>query len=298
MAEHKLFVIDAFTDSAFAGNSAGVVLDADGLSEAQMQAIAREINAGATAFVARPTQRAAAYAYRWFSPACEIQMCGHGMLAATHALIEAGRVPHDDATLAIETRYRGLIDVRIERSGAIWLESPRPTVRPFESPIGPFLDALCANRSMLDSELAPATTSENDLILPIVDQDVLMQIRPRSSTVKEVCEARGLRGVLVTTRWPRDGNVVVRSRFFVPTLGIAEDSVSGSVHGPLGVYLVGCGVVPLVGGRAAFACGQGQPGGRSGVVRVEVVQNREGGMGVHVGGSCRTAIRGKFAALP
>jgi len=298
MSEHKLYLIDAFTDAAFGGNSAGVVLDADDLSEAQMQAIAREINAGATAFVARPTQRAAAFAYRWFSPACEIQMCGHGTLAATHALIEAGRVPHDDTMLAIETHHRGLIDVRIERSGSIWLESPRPSVRPFESPIGPFLDALGADRSMLDSELAPATTSEKDLILPVVDQDALMQIRSRSVAVREICEGRGLRGVLVTTRRPRDGNVVVRSRFFVPTLGIPEDSVSGSVHGPLGVYLVDCGVVPLVGGRAAFACGQGQPGGRSGVVRVEVVQNREGGMAVHVGGTCRTSIRGEFAAMP
>src|SRR5215470_17172243 len=99
MRGEQVWIVDAFTDKAFAGNSAGVVLDVDGLREPQMQSIAREINSAETTFVARPESAEADVAFRWFAPAREVEFCGHATLAGVHALLESGRVARDAATV-------------------------------------------------------------------------------------------------------------------------------------------------------------------------------------------------------
>src|SRR5258705_6519443 len=83
--------IDAFTDQPFGGNPAAVVLDATGIGEAQMQAIAREMNLSETAFLSPPVTPDADYRLRWFTPGGEVTFCGHATVATGHALSEAGR---------------------------------------------------------------------------------------------------------------------------------------------------------------------------------------------------------------
>src|ERR1035438_1546813 len=81
--------IDAFTDRAFGGNPAAVVLDAQGISDADMQSIAREMNLSETAFLT-PSQEGADYRLRWFTPGAEVTFCGHATVATGHAMREAG----------------------------------------------------------------------------------------------------------------------------------------------------------------------------------------------------------------
>jgi len=298
MPGKRVLIIDAFTDKAFSGNSAGVVPDADGLTEPQMQAIAREINSAETTFVTRPASNEADIVFRWFTPAREVEFCGHATLAGVHSLIELERIRRGESSLRIATRFRGVVAIRIDAAGVIWIDVPKPIVRPCDFSVDRLAHLIGADLAAIDREMRPVLTTDNDVIVAVRDHESLMSLRPRTSEIRELCVSDDLRGILVTTRRPVDSATVAHSRFFAPAFGVDEDPVTGSVHGPLGAYLVESGVVRLVDGRASFQCGQGHTRGRGGIVRVDVVQNRERGLTVQVGGTCRTTIRGEFAALP
>src|SRR6266404_6667615 len=84
-------LVDAFALSPYSGNVAGVILTADGLTDRQMQLIAAEFNASETTFILPATRPDAAVRFRWFSPGCEVNFCGHATLGGVHALLETGR---------------------------------------------------------------------------------------------------------------------------------------------------------------------------------------------------------------
>lgn len=307
MSALDAWLVDVFISRAFTGNVAGVVPNADDLSDAQMQAIADELHAGATAFVSKPTRGDAAVALRWFSPRREIELCGHATLAAVHVLLAEGRFsPGLDAPgiiLPIETRHRGLLTVRTQTGTGsphdplIWLDLPDATLRPAAVSIPEFCKLLALDPALLEQALAPAQTAEGDLILAVQDVPALFSFQPRFGELAEVCRRRRVRGVLVTTARPLTPAVACQSRFFAPAYGIDEDTVTGSVHGPLGVFLAQNGAVPLVDGQALFTAAQSQLGGRAGLVRVVVTQ-RESGWHVRVGGYCTTTLRGGLTTLP
>ncbi len=298
MPGKQVLIVDAFTEKAFAGNSAGVVPDADGLSEPQMQAIAREINSAETTFVTRPAGNDADVSFRWFTPAREVEFCGHATLAGVHALIELERIRRGESNLRIATRHRGVVPVHIDAAGLIWIDVPNPTIRACSFSVDRLAHLIGADVAMIDRGMRLVLTTDNDVMVAVDDHQSLMSLRPRSSEIRELCMTDGLRGILVTTRRPADSATVAHSRFFAPAFGVDEDPVTGSVHGPLGAYLVESGVVQLVDGRASFRCGQGHTGGRGGIVRVAITEHRDRGLSVHVGGTCRTAIRGELAAMP
>ncbi|MBF0171236.1 MAG: PhzF family phenazine biosynthesis protein, partial [Nitrospinae bacterium] len=109
MASNPIFCVDAFTDRPFRGNPAAVVLLTGEAREPWMRALAAELNLSETAFlVARGESR---YGIRWFTPTCEIDLCGHATLAAAHVLYERARVP-DDRPIAFEGRVHELAAVR------------------------------------------------------------------------------------------------------------------------------------------------------------------------------------------
>src|SRR5512140_1608530 len=111
-------LVDAFALSPYSGNVAGVILDAAGLTDRQMQAIAAEFNASETTFILPPTVRDAAVRFRWFTPGCEVGFCGHATLGGAHALFESGRfsaaMAEPGTILPIETKA-GILTVRTEK---------------------------------------------------------------------------------------------------------------------------------------------------------------------------------------
>lgn len=134
--------VDAFTSRPFSGNPAGVVPDASGLDEAQMQAIARELALAGTGFVVPTAVADADLGLRYFTPAREVAYSGHTTVATVHALAEAGRVPGE--RLVLDTR-KGLLPVAVERRGdhsVVWLEPPVSACRPFAGSLEPIGAAL------------------------------------------------------------------------------------------------------------------------------------------------------------
>lgn len=93
----RLKHIDAFTDTPLTGNPAGVVVNADGLTDQQMQRIAFEVRASETAFVLPPETPEAQLRIRWFTPSAEVPLCGHATIASFHALAEEKMMGMDGA---------------------------------------------------------------------------------------------------------------------------------------------------------------------------------------------------------
>src|SRR3990172_11463518 len=137
--------VDVFTGTPFCGNPAGVVLDAEQLSEEQMRQIAAEMNVAETAFLAPTARPQAHYRLRWFTPSGkEVKFCGHATIATVHALTEAGRLRPGRTSRIVFDTLGGLLPVSIEERDSIvaWLEPALQTVVPFEESLASTLEVL------------------------------------------------------------------------------------------------------------------------------------------------------------
>ena len=128
-----LYQVDAFTAEPFAGNPAAVcLLDADA-DPAWMQRVAAEMNLSETAFL-RPGAEAGRYGLRWFTPAVEVELCGHATLASAHVLFSEG-LAEAGRELRFDTAS-GTLAARRDRGGAIWLDFPATPATPVDPPAG------------------------------------------------------------------------------------------------------------------------------------------------------------------
>ena len=283
---------DIFTTRAFAGNPAGAVLDADGLSDADMGCIAAEMRLAGTCFVFRATRPDAAYRLHYRSPTREIPYSGHTTLGGVHALLEAGRLRAGEVTF--ETAI-GLLPVTIEpRADAtvMWLAPAVQSPRPLAAPLPPLLAALALAPEHLGRWAPPAMTADGDALLPLAALAPLQALRPDMPALAAFAAAHGLRGVCAVTRETVDAGSASHCRFFAPGFGIPEDIVTGSVHSPLALWLAEAGVVRLDGGHGAFTAEQGDTVGRPGRLRVEIEGGGTSAPRVRVGGSAVTVLSG------
>lgn len=303
----RYFVIDVFTSEKYAGNPAAIVLDADVLDDATMHSIAAEFNLGITAFVLRPQQDhadAPAIRLRWFTPTAEIRMCGHGSIAAAYALLETGAIRHDDATkstvVKIET-VSGVLNAFVESipgqpdARIIWLDLFDPTWKRLDFDAQAWSVALGASEAIWDVEFPPVKTQDNDVLTFVRDFGILNGLRPNHGAIAELSRTPGIRGLCVSTVRTVTPSVHVQSRFFAPSIGLNEDSVTGSVHGPLSAYLVDRGVVSKQKDLAGLTCIQGIAGGRTGLLHALVQCHDDGTYAVRIGGRAVTTMSGTFA---
>jgi PhzF family phenazine biosynthesis protein len=311
----EFLIIDAFSTAPYTGSPAGVVLDARGLDENRMQTIAGEFNLAATAFVsptdsvasrlvddsALPGSTISPIRLRWFTPAVELTMCGHGTLAATHALVESGSIPWDDNSSCVELPVdckAGCVTVFVERwpgegGGRIyWIEMIPPTFTSF--PLSAEESAQLIGCDPEAIELIPAVkTQDRDLLVLVKNVLALNGATPDFHQIARFSERHDVRGICVATMNTLSPSVHVQKRYFAPSLGINEDIATGSVHGPLCVYLVKYNLVPLRDGTAAIVCVQGKPGGRASLQYGLVKPLPGDRYNVRVGGRATTVVRGQ-----
>jgi PhzF family phenazine biosynthesis protein len=298
---HKpYFVIDAFASDRFTGNPAAIVLDADSLDEKTMQRVAAEFNLSETTFALSPRgpHGNPAVRFRWFTPTTEVRMCGHATVAGVHALLEAGRLRHEQPSteLRIETKA-GTLTAFVEAipgsdaERMIWLALPDASLTPyaFDGLDWSVVPPLSDHR---DFELPAVRTQDDDLIVFVHDVAALNELRPDFRRLADMLTAGSLRGLCVATVRTLTPSIHVQSRFFSPHYGIDEDPVTGSVHGPLAAYLVERGIVALHNGLAGLTCVQGIPGGRTGLLHALVQPHAGGRANVRIGGRAVTTMTG------
>jgi PhzF family phenazine biosynthesis protein len=206
----KLLQIDAFTDQPFRGNPAAVCL-LDRERDAQwMQNVASEMNLSETAFL---LPRDGDFSLRWFTPAAEVDLCGHATLASAHALWQ-------EKVLDGEARFHTRSGLLKARRDGEWIELDFPATRDQRADAPKeLLEALGVSN--------PVYVGRNkfDYLLELESEDAVRRLHPDQAALRRV----QVRGVIVTSR-ANNGSYDFVSRFFAPGVGVDEDPVTGSAH--------------------------------------------------------------------
>ncbi|MEK9138043.1 MAG: PhzF family phenazine biosynthesis protein [Bacteroidota bacterium] len=309
--------VDAFTDTPLTGNPAGVVIDANGLTDGEMQVIAREMSVPETAFILPSSVKGADLRIRWFSPTTEVPLCGHATIASFHALAEEGLFGMSrDGTyrFTLETRS-GLLPVTVEASRTsidVWLGLNLPS---FTRASTQKLDVMrILNISLEDFESRLPIVADKYIYVPIRRLHTVYALQPNIFAVSQFLANRNLFGLCAFTTETVDRASSVHSRFFAPNMGINEDPVTGSANGPLGVYLFEHGLLDELPGvqrtrRTASGIAQvsephnalvtllaeqGDSIGRKGRVKVQLSVSGKVVTAVSIGGRAVTVFDGEM----
>lgn len=235
MPSFPLYHVDAFTTRPFGGNPAGVVLEADRLSPAQMQLLARELKHSETAFVS-PSDKAD-YRIRFFTPAREIDLCGHATLAAAWVMAVEGRLPRGRARQ--ETNV-GVLELDLG-SDRIGMGFAGPEVRDAEVRRDELAGLLALAEIPADRPLVRAYSGEWILAVPARDEAAVNACRPRLADLAALSLEIDVIGVHV---YALEGADRLYTRFFAPAVGIPEDPVTGVANAALAGALVLRGAAP------------------------------------------------------
>ena len=277
----RVLQVDAFTDEPLAGNPAGVVPDADGLSDDQMQAIADEMAVSETAFLRDSAD--ADYRIRYFTPAQEVDLCGHATVGSFAHLREEGLEP---GTTTLETNV-GVLEIDVDEDGTVWMTQDRPQVREVDLGYDRVADALGVDQAALegasdDIPLAVSSTGLPFLIVPITYLSDLGSADPDMTAVEDLADEVDATGVYLFTFDALGRDSTLHGRMFAPGAGVPEDPVTGTASGAAAAYLQHFGAfdgdLP-----EELRLEQGHYVDRPGLVRVRLEgEVRVGGRGVTV----------------
>lgn len=267
----RLFQVDAFTTQTLCGNPAGVVLDADGLSSQQMQAIARELNTSDTAFVLRPEGPDHDLRVRFFTPRKESGFVAHATIAMHTVLAALGR-----PAARRQQQNTGVVEIAVVPGSPPLVKIMQPPAPLRAAPEAKLMHAILAafglDGGALDPSCPPmiAGTASTRLLLGLQSSALLAHVQPDLRRLEELSAPSGASGYFLYTRQSKIDGCQTEARMFCPALGISEDPVSGNAHGMLGVYLVKQQLLKAEAGHARFTGAQGHHLKRPGRVHIEV----------------------------
>jgi PhzF family phenazine biosynthesis protein len=258
MTELPFFQVDAFAEAPLTGNPAAVMPLDEWPDDELMQRIALENNLSETAFLVPSDRDDADYDLRWFTPATEVELCGHATIASAHVLITGEKIRFSTQS--------GILSVTRE-DDLLRLDLPAAKLQEQRDP------ALCAALGLEDSAVWVAAGFNDAAIVEVADETAVRAAAPDFGALGKI-----RRMAIVTSHGDRED---VASRVFVPYCGIDEDPVTGSAHAALVPYWA----KKL--GRHEFTAFQAS-------ARGGLLYCRDAGERVILGGHCQTVITGTF----
>jgi PhzF family phenazine biosynthesis protein len=269
-----VYQIDSFTKEKFKGNPAGVVVNADGLSDNQMQLIAKELNNSETAFLFSPDDSDCDGQIRYFTPKTEVPTCGHATIAAMYAKALEDNL--DSSVLKIKTRI-GILPFEIIKDNndyQIIMTQGEFEITPTfnDDTINKLTDALGLGKIELDENcpIQIASTGHSKVMIGIKSREKLNDLTPNYNDLANLSKFIQCNGYFVFTFDSDDKEILTYGRMFAPAIGINEDPVTGNANGPLGGYLVKNRIVDCQDNLFEFNGRQGEKIGRLGTVKVRV----------------------------
>jgi PhzF family phenazine biosynthesis protein len=262
-----LLQVDAFAAAAFGGNPAAVCWLETPRAAAWMQAVAAEMNLSETAFV---EPREDGFGLRWFTPAVEVDLCGHATLASAHALEQWGKL-EGGATAVFHTRSGRLTAARKGK----WIELDFPARASTEAPVPEGLLACLGARVEVAHCATGAGAVGINYLLELASEGEVRAVAPDFAALGRL----PLRSLSITARGTAPYDFV--SRFFTPAGGVNEDPVTGSAHTQLTPYWAA-----RLGRKQLRAW---QASARGGELRLELVDDR-----VRMAGRAITVARGEL----
>lgn len=281
-------VVDVFTARPLLGNPVAVVLDAEGLDSAAMQAIARWTNLSETTFVLPPTLPEADYRLRIYTPGSELPFAGHPTLGSAHAILESGRVTPRLAGRLIQQCGVGLVDLTLdERSGARQLAFALPPAR-IEALLATDvveLERILGCAGLVQTAPASVHVGPVWVVVQLRDAQSVLDLHPDLASLSAFERRLGITGVTVFGAHA-SGDAAIEVRSFAPSCGVNEDPVCGSGNGSVAAFRWSRGLLPPAGGD--YVAAQGRCVDRDGRVHVSVDATGT----IRIGGACVTCVQG------
>jgi trans-2,3-dihydro-3-hydroxyanthranilate isomerase len=290
MNSRSYHLVDVFTDRAFGGNPLAVFLDGKGMSDALMQAIAKEFNLSETTFVLPPQDPTNDFRVRIFTPAEELPMAGHPTVGTTFVLTRAGLVRPGTGRTSI-TLEEGVgpipvaIDWKDEQASFIEMQQPLPKFGPSIENRAGIAEMLSLELDVICDDLPIQVVSCGVpfLFVPVKSLEAIRRIRFRIDVAERLKIAASNTFVFtMETEFPGSG---VHSRMLAPLLGVSEDAATGGASGPLGCYLVRHKMLASD-GELRVVSEQGIEMGRPSFLHIRIQHSGDEITAVHVGGTC------------
>lgn len=229
--EKNIYKLTAFTENIGGGNPAGVVLNADSLSEKEMLAIAKEVGYSETAFIMDSKQ--ANFKLRFFTPTAEVDLCGHATIAAFNLLRDLGLI--DKGNYLQETKA-GNLNIKVQAE-SVYMEQNKPKYfelidkkeikKCFKSETRNYLKEM---------PVQIVSTGLKDIILAVQDLETLMNLKPNLKSIEKISEKYDVVGIHAFSL-ETINDVEAHARNFAPRYGINEESATGTSNCALACYL-------------------------------------------------------------
>nr|WP_246582728.1 PhzF family isomerase [Clostridium mobile] len=289
MKKYNLYQIDSFTNEKFTGNPAGVITNADGLTEDEMQKIARELNNSETAFIFSSNSNEYDAYVRFFTPTNEVPICGHATIGAHYArAVENGL----DTSRVYHKTGAGILPVDIIKEN----EDYKIVMTQGKIEFGATIDGenkkelLAAlnigNNDLLENyEIQIVSTGHSKVMVGIKSIETLNTLEPDYDALSRLSKIIKCNGYYVFVVNSQDSDILIQGRMFAPAIGINEDPVTGNANGPLGAYLVRHNLVKHNNSLFKFKAKQGEAIKRPGIIEVEVKIEDEEPVEVKVSGN-------------
>ena len=291
----KFTLVDVFTSRAFGGNQLAVFSDAAGISDAEMQALAHELNFSESTFVTASDVSGAARRVRIFTPAREIPMAGHPTVGTTWVLANHGQIPLKSARGRLDATLQlgiGPVTVSIESVNAqpefVWMNHREAEVGAIRGDVERIANALGIEAADIRSDLPIQIVSTGFpfIYVPIRWIDALARCAPNKAALAALFDDGETRLPLYMFVATEQAPFAVRARMFAPhTDNIAEDPATGSAAAPFGAYAAMHGLIKPE-PSATFLIQQGVEMGRPSDIQVEVTRKESGAIGIRIGGRC------------
>lgn len=297
MRDISVYHVDAFTTEKFTGNTAGVVLDAEKLTEAEMQNIAKELNLSETAFLLPTENSTAHYKVKYFTPTEEVDFCGHATVGISWILAtELGLATKNDGII-LETNI-GNIPVSWKKEADVLTYVEMTQVTPKTKEIAIDLDILSEMIGVQKEEfdlqypIKLAYTGNWHLIIPIKNDTAINLATPNLSAL-----AKHNREHQITTThlytFNTNKNMDLYTRDFAPGIGIPEDPVTGAANGALAGYLYLENIISQK-DTTKLIIGQGDTIGRAGLLHITIIPDGPAAPTIKVAGAAVLTIHGSL----
>lgn len=294
----KFQIVDAFTKQVFGGNPAGVVLlpeGADFPADEIMRKTAAELRYSETAFIKPLGENR--FQIRYFTPAAEVELCGHATIGSFHALHTMGLVA--EGGTYIDETLSGILEIVVGKD-AILMDMAKPQAfECLDTPeqleelyrvMGLSADGQGAVADKAELTLLPqkVSTGLTDIMMPVADEAALEQIAPDFPALTELSRKYNVVGVHAFTVNTADG--MIHARNFAPLYDIDEEAATGTSNGALVYYLYQHGLVQL---DKVYTVVQGEKMGRPSMISAQVTL-KAGRPFVKVGGPAITLVQGEI----
>lgn len=272
--------------------------NADGLSECEMLAIARELNNSETAFVFQSDGPDHDLRIRYFTPLVEVPICGHATVAAHYVRALENQLP---STIVIQKIKAGLLPVEIVKRDSNYfinmtqgaIEFDEPIVDPIRREI---IDGLGLAEADMDEHcpMQFVSTGHGKIMVGIKARNKLDSLEPDMYALKRLSASLGCNGYYVFTFDSHIAGVLTHGRMFAPASGVPEDPVTGNANAPFGAYLIKHRLVGHDGQLFSFKAEQGTAMGRSGMIEVQVMIEKDEPVQVKIGGQAVVVFKAEL----